>query len=77
MLEVTLEACGFTDLAWCRCGESPREMFRGLERHEASRDAPDLPHVIIVEAARGESRPVELAALRELIDRELVSHLAG
>jgi hypothetical protein len=76
MLTAALQACGFVDLCWCRYGESPREIFRGLERHETYDDAPDLPHVIIVEACRGESRPAELATLRELVDRELVAHLA-
>jgi predicted SAM-dependent methyltransferase len=77
MLASALEACGFVDLAWCRHGESPRELFRGLEQHETYEDAPELPHVIIVEAARGQARPAELAALRELIQRELLAHLAG
>jgi SAM-dependent methyltransferase len=77
MLGWALQACGFVDLVWCRYGESPRELFRGLERHETYEDAPDLPHVIIVEATPGAPRPVELATMRELIERELVAHLAG
>jgi predicted SAM-dependent methyltransferase len=77
MLASALQACGFVDLVWCRYGESSRELFRGLEQHEPYGDAPDLPHVIIVEATRGEPRPAELATLRELIERELTAHLTG
>ena len=76
LLGEALEACGFAELTWCRYGESPREVFRGVERHETCADGPDLPHVIIVEAVRGAARPVELAALRELIQREFIRHLA-
>jgi predicted SAM-dependent methyltransferase len=77
MLASALSACGFVDLTWCRYRESAREIFQGVERHETSDDTPDLPHVIIAEAARGDPRPVELTALRELIQREFLIHLAG
>src|SRR5262249_53548833 len=66
MLAAALVACGFVDLAWPRYGESGREVFRGLERHETYPDAPELPHVLIVEAVRGEARAGELAALRDV-----------
>jgi hypothetical protein len=75
MLTSALGACGFAELTWCRYGNSLREVFRAVEHHEAYADAPDLPHVLIVEAVKGEPRPTELAALRELIHHEFVRHL--
>jgi predicted SAM-dependent methyltransferase len=65
-----LAACGFDDLRWHRHGESRRELFRGLERHETYPDEPDLPHVLVVEATRGEERLAALAALRARIARQ-------
>lgn len=75
MLASALHACGFVDLAWCRYGESSRAEFEGLERHETYEDAPTLPHVIIVEAAKGAPRPAELAELRRLIHDQFLAHL--
>lgn len=75
LLAAALEACGFDDLAWCRWGESEHEVFRGVERHETYDDAPELPHVLVVEAARGEARPAALAALRRTFEDELLRHL--
>ena len=46
------------------------------ERHEIYADAPDLPHVIIVEARKGEPRPERRQSFRELIEREFLIHLA-
>lgn len=77
ILAETLRACGFTDVVWCRYGESDHAVFRGLERHETYGDSPDLPHVIIAEAAKGESQPERLAALREQLNHELLVHLPG
>jgi predicted SAM-dependent methyltransferase len=77
MLAAALAACGFTGVRWCRYGESPLELFHGIERHETYEDSPELPHVLIVEATPGEPRPAELAALRGLIQRELLDHLKG
>jgi predicted SAM-dependent methyltransferase len=76
MLGAVLEACGFTDLRWCRWGESEQPLFRGIERHETYEDSPELPHVIIAEAAKGPARPERLAELRELVRREFLIHLA-
>jgi predicted SAM-dependent methyltransferase len=75
LLGAALEACGFDDLAWCRWGESEHEVFRGIERHETYVDAPELPHVLVVEAARGAARPKALAELRQTFDREMLQHL--
>lgn len=74
-LERTLLACGFDDLAWPAYGESARPWLRDLERHERSDDAPGLPHVLIVEARRGEARPGELAELRRLAQERFLGHL--
>ena len=57
ILAESLESCGFEELEWCRYRESRYEIFRGIERHETYEDSPDLPHVLIVEAARGPARP--------------------
>lgn len=76
MLEEALLACGFTDLRWCRWGESELPLFRGIERHETYEDEPGLPHVLIVEARRGEPRPERLEALRTRITNEFLLHMA-
>jgi predicted SAM-dependent methyltransferase len=75
LLGTALEAAGFDELAWCRWGESEHEVFRGIERHETYADLPELPHVLIVEAVRGEGRPRALAALGEQLEEELLRHL--
>ena len=77
ILALALEACGFDDLAWCRWGESARPQLRGIERHETYPDTPELPHVLIAEATRGESRPGALADFRALLEREFLSQLRG
>lgn len=77
ILAQALEACGFDDIVWCRWGESRRPALAGLERHETYVDSPELPHVLIAEATRGESRPAALAAFRALLEREFLSQLRG
>lgn len=57
-LEALLRDVGFATVTWCRYGESEHEALRGIERHETWEDSPDLPHVLVVEAAgiaRGKS----------------------
>ncbi len=76
-LELALSATGFRDLSWHRHGDSDREELRGLERHETYDDSEDLPHVLIVEAGRGEPDARLLKALRERFQRELLDHVAG
>ncbi|HVR28315.1 MAG TPA: hypothetical protein VMS86_02180 [Thermoanaerobaculia bacterium] len=73
LLGDALEACGFRDLRWCRYGESERPVFRGIERHDTYQDRPDLPHVLIVEAEKGEPLPATLAELRDLLEREFLA----
>ena len=77
ILGEALAAVGFVDVEWCRYRESRYEMFRGIERHETYQDTPELPHVLIVEAKRGPARPEALAALRERLARDFLSHMKG
>jgi predicted SAM-dependent methyltransferase len=77
LLGEALAAAGFEAVRWCRWGESELPLFRGIERHETYEDRPDLPHVLIVEARKGEPQPARLAALRELLAREFLMHLKG
>lgn len=75
LLEEALSACGFEEVRWCRYGESALPVFQGIERHETYRDTSDLPHVLVVEARKGEPRPERLAALHELVRTEILDHL--
>lgn len=77
MLEEALLCCGFTDLCWCRYGESEQGVFQGIERHETYGDSPELPHVIIVEARKGTPQPERLAAWRRVLVDEFLNHLQG
>jgi predicted SAM-dependent methyltransferase len=75
MLGEALRSCGFEEVRWCRYGESELPAFQGIERHETYEDAPELPHVIIAEARKGEPDAGRLAAFRGLVDREILRHL--
>ncbi|HEX2164477.1 MAG TPA: hypothetical protein VHM02_11050 [Thermoanaerobaculia bacterium] len=75
LLAAALDACGFERLAWCAWGESEHALFQGIERHERYGDDPAIPHVLIVDAVRGDERPEALAALRRRFAEELVQHL--
>lgn len=75
ILTAALQAAGFVELSWPSYGDSEDPEFRGLERHETWEDAPDLPHVLIVEASRGDSRPELLAAFQARAEREFLSML--
>lgn len=77
LLAEALAASGFVGVRFCAYGESEEPELAGLERHERCPDAPDLPHVLIVEAARGERQPKRLARLRELLRDEFLGHLRG
>lgn len=72
LLAAALAAAGFEDLRWCRHGESEWPPFRGLERHAVDADTAELPHVLIVEARKGERDPARLAAFRDLLRREFL-----
>ncbi len=75
LLADALLACGFTDLRWCGWGESEHELFRGLERHETYTDEPGLPHVLIVEARRGEPQPERWQAVRAMFEENFLFYL--
>lgn len=75
LLTEVLEAAGFVDLAWCRYGKSDDPEFQGLERHETWQDAEELPHVLIVEATRGDAQPERLRELRERAHEQFGSML--
>jgi len=75
LLGRALRACGFDEVRWCRWGESEQPLFHGIERHETCGDSEEYPHVLIAEARKGEPRPAELSALRELFADEFLHHL--
>ena len=77
LLGEALESCGFTDVEWCRYGESRHELFRGIERHPPSPDAPGHHHVLVVEARKGEPRPERLAALRWRVVDGFMKHMSA
>ncbi len=70
LLAQVLRACGFEELRWPGRQQSDREELRGLERHEAYEDSPDLPHVLVVDATRRSRDGARLEALRNLLDEE-------
>jgi predicted SAM-dependent methyltransferase len=76
MLEETLLACGFTGVRWCLWGESDLPLFRGIERHETYPDEPHLPHVLIVEAQKGDPQPERFQKLRTQVEQDFLIHLA-
>ena len=76
MLGEALAACGFDPVRWCRYGESELPAFQGIERHETYTDAPELPHVIIAEARKGDGQPERLERFRVLVHSEFLAHMA-
>lgn len=76
MLGEALAASGFDPVRWCRYGESELPVFQGIERHETYQDAPDLPHVLIVEGQKGAAQPERLHGFRDLVHREFLAHMA-
>lgn len=75
ILGEALAASGFAPVRWCRYGESELLVFQGIERHELYYDRPELPHVIIAEARKGEPQPERLERFREQVQRELLAQL--
>ena len=58
-LTALLQNSGFATVRALRYGESDTSALAGLERHEQYPDAPDLPHVLVVEASgRGEPQAI-------------------
>ena len=77
MLGEALEAAGFVELAWRQRGESRWELFRGIERHEAYDDLPEMQHVLVVEAVKGAEQPERMTTLRDRIGRDFLAHMKG
>lgn len=75
MLAEALAACGFEAVRWCRRGESELPFFRGLERHDTYEDNEGMPHILIVEARKGEPRPDRLRALRAAVQTGFLDHM--
>jgi hypothetical protein len=75
ILAEALAACGFAAVRWCRRGESEIPFFRDLERHDTYGDTDELPHILIVEARKGEPRPERLRELRAAVQGEFLDHL--
>lgn len=74
-LERALGATGFDLIRRCKYGVSALPHFHGIERHEASMDTDDLPHVLIFEARKGAQSLEALAEFRELVWEEFLRHL--
>lgn len=75
LLDAALHAVGFEDLHWCRYGESERDVFHAVERHERYADTPELPHVLIVEARKGAPEAEVLEELRAHLEEEYLRYL--
>jgi predicted SAM-dependent methyltransferase len=75
MLAEALAACGFEAVRWCRRGESELPFFRDLERHDTYGDTEEMPHILIVEARKGEPRPDRLRELRAAVQAGFLDHL--
>jgi predicted SAM-dependent methyltransferase len=76
LLEEALASCGFTEIRWCRYGESDLPFFRGLERHQVYEDTEDCRHVLIVEAKKGILDRHRRGQLGRLVRAELAAHMA-
>jgi predicted SAM-dependent methyltransferase len=75
MLAEALAACGFEAVRWCRRGESDLPFFRDLERHDTYGDSEEMPHILIVEARKGEPRPDRLRELRAAVQAGFLDHM--
>ncbi len=68
-------AAGFSTIRWCEWGVSRLPEFNALERHERYPDSPDLPHVLILEAQRGEFDPKRKRDFLATAHREFLQSL--
>lgn len=75
MLAEALAACGFEAVRWCRRGESELPVFQDLERHDTYGDSEEMPHILIVEARKGEPRPDRLRELRAAVQAGFLDHM--
>jgi predicted SAM-dependent methyltransferase len=76
MLAEALAACGFQEVRWCQRGISELPFFRDLEHHETYGDVEELPHILIVEARKGEPQPDRLDELWTAVRRDFLVHLS-
>ncbi len=76
MLAEALAACGFEEIRWCQRGISELPFFRDLEHHETYGDNEELPHILIVEARKGEPQPDRLQKLWLAVCGEFLNHLS-
>jgi hypothetical protein len=76
LLAEALASCGFTEIRWCRYGESDLPFFRGLERHQIYEDTEECRHVLVAEAKKGTLDRQRLAELGRLVRAELSVHVA-
>ena len=77
LLAEAVAACGFAEIRFERYGESADPALRGLEQHERYPDSPDLPHVLVVEAERGEATPKRHGAFLAFAREHFLDHLRG
>ena len=75
MLAEALAACGFEEIRWCRRGTSELPLFRDLEHHDTYGDTEELPHILIVEARKGEPQPDRLGGLWTAVQQSFLVHL--
>ncbi|MFL6236374.1 MAG: class I SAM-dependent methyltransferase [Thermoanaerobaculia bacterium] len=75
MLAEALAACGFEAVRWCHRGESELPFFHDLERHDTYEDSEEMPHILIVEARKGEPRPDRLRELRAAVQAGFLDHM--
>ena len=69
---------GFIDaVAFVGYGESEVPELRGLEQHPRDPDTPELPHVLVVEARRGELDEARHERLLAAAREHLLDHLRG
>jgi predicted SAM-dependent methyltransferase len=76
MLAEALAACGFEEIRWCRRGISELPFFRDLEHHDTYGDVEELPHILIVEARKGEPQPDRLGELWTAVQQNFLVHLS-
>lgn len=70
-----MEACGLQGFTWHTYGNSDREVFKNLEKHDTYPDTEELPHILVVEASRGEAQPEALEALKHELWRDYLNHM--
>ncbi|HSM14091.1 MAG TPA: hypothetical protein VLA66_08475, partial [Thermoanaerobaculia bacterium] len=77
LLAEAVEACGSREPRFFGYGESETPELRGLEQHDTYEERPDLPHVLVVEAGKGERDPARLERLLAVARESFLDHLRG